>query len=180
MYKVKGYGYYNNLVDAVFMAKKMNMHIYKIEVNKDTDYKKLYLRAKKYDKFIYLVHEEDGSFYDKNDMDTLNKLKEKYDETVKNEMERKKQIRYTKERMPLVGWCDYPEQFTEKCPEYNGKVMFEKITRNLNPGYIIKDYEDYSSKYVDRYYPAMYIGNYSLEYNQIFEKYDGKGDVQRK
>lgn len=72
----------------------------------------------------------------------------------------------------FIGWCDYPEQFIEKYPEFKGSVKYQKITRIENPEIILKNYEDYSSKYVNVYY----IGNYKFEYDIKFSIYDGTNE----
>jgi hypothetical protein len=74
---------------------------------------------------------------------------------------------------PKLGWCDYPEQFAEKCPNFNGVVKFHKITRIGTPYYKLSTYHDYSSKHVDSYYHAIYIGNYTISDSVKFEYYDG-------
>lgn len=171
IYKVEDLGYYTSLQDAVNIGKDNYRNIKKVTLNKKNNYEELLLEHKKYGTFNYYLN-PDGSFYDPQDADKLQEEKNKLNISRGKSFEKKKSEKYQK--APKLGWCDYPEQFAEKCPNFNGIVKFKKITRIGTPYYRIQTYHDYSSKHVDTYYPAIYIGNYDITSDTVkFQYYDG-------
>jgi hypothetical protein len=171
IFKVENLGYYTTLEEAVKIGKDNYRNIYKISLNKENNYQQEFLEHKRFGEFNYYLF-PDGTFYDPQDSDRLQEEKNKIIIARAESFEKKKSEKYQK--APKLGWCDYPEQFAEKCPNFNGVVKFKKITRIIASYYKISTYHDYSSKYVDSYYPAIYIGNYDIAENSVkFEYYDG-------
>jgi hypothetical protein len=183
IFLVKNCGYYSNLENAIFIGKNNRKDIYQIiidnnlsldenENDNDSKYNKIYLKIIQYCDFYYYIYAENENFYDENDKITLEKLKQKQRELDKIEFENKKNIIY--EKPILLGWVDYPKQFFEKNPSFNGIVRFQKLLRKDFPNYILKNYQDCSSKHVDEYYYAEYIGNYEIFFKKEFFMYDGE------
>lgn len=187
IFLVKNCGYYSNIENAIIVAKKNYKHIYQIVIDNNLDlcnddwyanneeinnYEILYLRFNRFLDFCYFTYADTGNFYDENDKILLEENKNKQNEIDKTNFEKRKNIIY---QIPiLLGLCDYPMQFLEKNPTFNGVVKFQKITRENNPKYILRDYVNCSSKHVDAYYYAQYIGNYELFFERAFFRYDGK------
>jgi hypothetical protein len=187
IYLVKNCGYYSTIENAIKVAKKNNNHIYKIVIDNNLDlfnddwykndeesnnYEILYLRFNTFLDFCYYTYADSGNFYDENDKILLEENKNKQNEIDKANFEIRKNTIY--QETILLGWCDYPKQFFEKNPTFNGVVKFQKIKREENSKYILRNYVDCSNKYVDTYYFAQYIGNYELSYEKEFLNYDGK------
>lgn len=171
-YKVQNCGYYTDLDQAVKVAKNNKCDILIITVNKIDDYQKNYLKHNVFQDFVYLTY-TDNTFYDPLDETRLQEEKDKYKEYEIKKFEERKNIIY--KNTPKLGWCDYPEQFAEKCTNFNGVVKFQLIKRLNVRKFELAQYRDYSSKYVDSYYYAEYIGNYNIDYLPTnFSKYDGK------
>ena len=62
------------------------------------------------------------------------RIKEEEAKIKKDERQRSEGYRYSLRHTPLLGWCDYPEQFAMKCPRYHGSVSFKLIT---DPEYVL-------------------------------------------
>jgi hypothetical protein len=187
IYLVKNCGYYSTIEKAIIVAKKNYKHIYQIVIDNNSDlcndkwytydeesnnYEILYLRFNKFLDFYYYTYEDSGNFYDENDKILLEENKNKQNEIDKANFEKRKNNIYQKPI--LLGLCDYPKQFLEKNPTFNGVVKFQKIKREENPNYILQNFIECSSIYDDTYYYAKYIGNYELSYRKTIFNYDGK------
>ena len=134
---------------------------------------------------LYCLRKFDSHFIFMMDQKTLfNNAEEarfKERKLVWDEMERKKEekqerkqlrklkkkrsddFRYPLRRMPIIGWCDYPEQFSTKCPEYNGHVNFKKIE---SPDFVFlntKQLKNRGSMDGKKFVKAKYIGNHIIK-----------------
>lgn len=168
VYEVKHRGFYINIEDAVKIGRGNFSDIYKVYINKSDNFKEKYLEHKTYGNFHYYIY-TNLTFYDPQDALRIEEEQNILINERNKLFEKRKTMKYNE--IPKLGWCDYPEQFVEKCPYFNGTVKFYKLTRETHPDYPISEYRDYSSKY----YVAKYIGNYDIEYtNTKFSFYDGK------
>lgn len=172
IYQVNYHGYYTNLEDAIKIGKNCHCNILKVILNQESNFQENFLYCNTFNEFVYFTY-QDGTYFDPQDSVRLQEEMEKEKESENKKFEEKKKETYKK--TPKLGWCDYPEQFAEKCPNFKGIVKFELVERIKNPKYNIRQYKDCSSKYVDTYYYADYIGNYDIEYSERpFSNYDGK------
>jgi hypothetical protein len=183
IYLVKNCGYFSNIENAIIVAKQNYKHIYQIILDNNLDlsikndeeinnYEILYLRFNIFLDFCYYTYADSGNFYDENDKILLEENKNKQNEIDKANFEKRKNTIY--QETILLGWCDYPKQFFEKNINFNGVVKFQKIKREENPKYILRDYINCLSIYDDKTYNPRYIGNYELYYEKEFFNYDGK------
>jgi hypothetical protein len=173
IFKVEEYGYYTSIEDAVKAGKGSFRHIYKIILNKKDNYEEIFLKNQYYGNFHYYIY-NNNTFYDPQDSVRLQEEIKKVEIQREELFQERKNMTYT--QTPYLGWCDYPAQFAEKCPNYCGIVKFKKIVRKDSEYYQIREYQDFSSKHVDTYYPAIYIGNYDISHSNYvkFDYFDGK------
>jgi hypothetical protein len=172
IFKVVDNGYYTNLEDAVKVGKNCRCDILKVILNKESNFQEEFLYCNTFNEFVYFTY-QDNTFYDPQDAVRLQEENEKEIEAQNKKFEEKKKEIF--KRAPKLGWCDYPEQFAEKCPSFKGVVKFLLIKRKNSPKFLIRQTEDYSSKHVENNYYAEYIGNYDIEFSsKPFSNYDGK------
>lgn len=172
IYKVDKWGYYTDLDQAIKVGKLGTADVFKIFLNQEDDYKEKYLVSNVHGKFVYYTY-LNGVFFDPDDKHRLQEEMDKHEAVKNKEFEERKKTIYS--HTPDLGWCDYPEQFVEKCPSYKGVVKFELMERKTRPYYPVVQWRDCSSVDDNYYGDGIYIGNYDLgRYGAKFEKYDGK------
>lgn len=172
IYKVAGGGYYTTLEKAIEDGKQESADIWKIIPNQKDDYEEKFLTCNVYGNLVYYTYSND-QFFDLNDEQRLHEEEAKQQVLLEKEFRERKSMTY--EHTPDLGWCDYPEQFVEKCPKYTGTIRFDFIERKKRPYYPIVEWKIHSSP-IDNYYgDSLYIGNYKFgKYETKFEDYNGK------
>lgn len=164
------YGYHTELEKAVLIASAHCCEIDKLYLDRENDFREPFLELRRYNQMSYYVYASNKELFNPGeDVPKLAREKRAVEEE-RQQMECARAATYRK--TPEFGWCDYPQQFVEKCPFFSGTVKFEKIERNKCPGYLVRTWKERSSKHVDGYYIGVYIGNHPLQETQ-FHKFDG-------
>ena len=118
-------------------------------------------KSKKFKNFVWFVDPNTNEFIFESDREKLANIFEEEKDMMTKNFEKEKEYKYSSP--PILGWCDYPEQFFEKCPGFIGTVKFSRLLRNNVPNYILEKSRD----------SAEYIGNHKLISYTEFKEYTG-------